>query len=82
MVKKEWVPLGVFYTISWDAPEDSLYCHVTARDKLDRLRKRIMLRPELSSRLIFARTQVCAGECSIYGYWAAGGCKYSPICSR
>ena len=35
--EKEWVPLGVFYTISWDAPEDSLYCHVTARDKLDRL---------------------------------------------
>lgn len=35
----EWVPLGVFYTIDWSAPESELYCHVTARDRLDQLRE-------------------------------------------
>jgi hypothetical protein len=38
--KDEWVPLGVFWTLDdWDAPDDSLQATVTARDRLELLRK-------------------------------------------
>lgn len=36
----EWVPLGVFWTLDdWDSPDDSLQAAVTARDRLELLRK-------------------------------------------
>lgn len=38
--KDEWVPLGTFWTLDdWDAPDDSLKATVTARDRLELLRK-------------------------------------------
>jgi len=36
----EWVPLGVFWTLDdWDSPDDKLQATVTARDRLELLRK-------------------------------------------
>jgi hypothetical protein len=36
----EWVPLGTFWTLDdWDSPDDSLQATVTARDRLELLRK-------------------------------------------
>ncbi|HHX29496.1 MAG TPA: hypothetical protein GX716_10895 [Firmicutes bacterium] len=36
----EWVPLGVFWTLDdWDSPDDELQATVTARDRLELLRK-------------------------------------------
>lgn len=36
----EWVPLGTFWTLDdWDAPDDTLQATVTARDRLELLRK-------------------------------------------
>jgi hypothetical protein len=34
----EWVPLGVFWSGGWSAPEDSVYASTTGRDRLDLLR--------------------------------------------
>lgn len=34
----EWYPLGVFWTVGWDVPDNSLEAHTTARDRLELLR--------------------------------------------
>lgn len=34
----EWVPLGVFWTIDWDVPDDALEATAIARDRLELLR--------------------------------------------
>lgn len=34
----EWVPLGVYWTIDWDTPDDALEATVMARDRLELLR--------------------------------------------
>jgi len=34
-----WIPLGTFWSIDWDSPDDSLEATVTARDRLELLRK-------------------------------------------
>jgi hypothetical protein len=36
---EEWVPLGTFWSIDWDSPDDSLEATVTARDRMELLRK-------------------------------------------
>ena len=35
----EWVPLGIFWSLDWDSPDDSLEATVTARDRMELLRK-------------------------------------------
>jgi len=35
----EWVPLGTFWSLDWDAPDDQLEAVTTARDRLERLRQ-------------------------------------------
>lgn len=35
----EWVPLGVFWSLDWDSPDDTLEATVTARDRMELLRK-------------------------------------------
>lgn len=35
----EYVPLGVFWSLDWDAPDDALEATVTARDRMELLRK-------------------------------------------
>lgn len=35
----EWVPLGTFWSLDWDSPDDALEAIVTARDRLELLRK-------------------------------------------
>jgi hypothetical protein len=35
----EWVPLGVFWSLDWDSQDDALEAIVTARDRLELLRK-------------------------------------------
>jgi len=35
----EWVPLGTFWSLDWDAPDDTLEATVTARDRMELLRK-------------------------------------------
>lgn len=37
--KKEWVPLGVFWSGDWSVPEDGVYAQTTGRDRLELLRK-------------------------------------------
>lgn len=37
--EKEFVPLGVFWTTDWNTPEDEIYVELTARDRLEQLRK-------------------------------------------
>ncbi len=34
-----WVPLGVFWSLDWDSPDDTLEATVTARDRMELLRK-------------------------------------------
>lgn len=34
----EWYPLGVFWTVGWDMPDQSLEIYTTARDRLELLR--------------------------------------------
>jgi len=34
-----WIPLGTFWSIDWDSPDDSLEAIVTARDRMELLRK-------------------------------------------
>jgi hypothetical protein len=34
-----WVPLGTFWSLDWDSPDDSLEATVTARDRMELLRK-------------------------------------------
>lgn len=36
---EEWVPLGTFWSLDWDSPDDALEATVTARDRLELLRK-------------------------------------------
>lgn len=36
---EEWVPLGTFWSLDWDSPDDVLEATVTARDRLELLRK-------------------------------------------
>lgn len=36
---EEWVPMGVFWTTEWQAPDDTLEATVVARDRLELLRK-------------------------------------------
>jgi hypothetical protein len=36
---EEWVPLGTFWSLDWDSPDDSLEAIVTARDRMELLRK-------------------------------------------
>jgi hypothetical protein len=38
-VEIEWVPLGTFWSLDWDSPDDSLEATVTARDRMELLRK-------------------------------------------
>ena len=38
-VDDEWVPLGTFWSLDWDAPDDQLEAVTVARDRLERLRK-------------------------------------------
>lgn len=35
----EWVPLGLFWTTEWQAPDDSVVAELVARDRLELLRK-------------------------------------------
>lgn len=35
----EWVPLGTFWSLDWDSPDDVLEATVTARDRMELLRK-------------------------------------------
>ncbi|MBE3590014.1 MAG: hypothetical protein IMW98_04205 [Firmicutes bacterium] len=35
---EEWVPLGTFWSLDWDSPDDALEATVTARDRLELLR--------------------------------------------
>ena len=35
----EWVPLGTFWSLDWDSPDDTLEATVTARDRMEMLRK-------------------------------------------
>ncbi len=35
----EWVPLGTFWSLDWDSPDDTLEATVTARDRMELLRK-------------------------------------------
>jgi hypothetical protein len=35
----EWVPLGTFWSLDWDSPDDSLEATVVARDRMELLRK-------------------------------------------
>lgn len=37
--RQEWIPLGVFWSLDWDSPDDSLEATVTARDRMELLRK-------------------------------------------
>jgi hypothetical protein len=39
LVLQEWVPLGTFWSLDWDSPDDTLEAIVTARDRLELLRK-------------------------------------------
>jgi len=36
---QEYVPLGTFWSLDWDSPDDSLEATVTARDRMELLRK-------------------------------------------
>lgn len=36
---EEWVPLGTFWSLDWDSPDDALEASVVARDRLELLRK-------------------------------------------
>lgn len=38
-VEQVWVPLGTFWSLDWDSPDDVLEATVTARDRLELLRK-------------------------------------------
>lgn len=35
----EWVPLGTYWSLDWDSPDDTLEAQVRARDRLELLRK-------------------------------------------
>lgn len=35
----EWVPLGTFWSLDWDSPDDTLEATVVARDRMELLRK-------------------------------------------
>jgi hypothetical protein len=37
--QKEWVPLGVFWSGDWSAPDDDVYAQTTGRDRLEFLRR-------------------------------------------
>lgn len=37
--QEEWVPLGTFWSLDWDSPDDTLEAQVRARDRLELLRK-------------------------------------------
>ena len=37
--RQEWVPLGTFWSLDWDSPDDTLEATVTARDRMELLRK-------------------------------------------
>jgi len=39
LIFSEYVPLGTFWSLDWDSPDDSLEVTVTARDRLELLRK-------------------------------------------
>jgi hypothetical protein len=39
MYRQEWVPLGVFWSLDWNSPEDSVYAQTTGRDRLELLLK-------------------------------------------
>ena len=39
MFRQEWVPLGVFWSGDWSAPEDGVYVQTTGRDRLEFLRR-------------------------------------------
>ena len=41
MYRQEWVPLGVFWSLDWDSPDDSLEATVTARDRMELLQGHI-----------------------------------------
>jgi hypothetical protein len=44
--KDEWVPLGTFWSLDWDSPDDTLEATVTARDRMELLgRGHIRLQP-------------------------------------
>ena len=38
-VEQCWVPLGTFWSLDWDSPDDTLEATVTARDRMELLRK-------------------------------------------
>ena len=39
LIFSEYVPLGTFWSLDWDSPDDSLEATVTARDRMELLRK-------------------------------------------
>jgi len=39
LTHEEYVPLGTFWSLDWDSPDDSLEAIVTARDRMELLRK-------------------------------------------
>lgn len=38
-IEQEFVPLGTFWSLDWDSPDDTLEATVTARDRMELLRK-------------------------------------------
>lgn len=40
-VIEEYIPLGTFWSLDWDSPDDTLEATVTARDRMELLRKNI-----------------------------------------
>jgi hypothetical protein len=39
LIFSEYVPLGTFWSLDWDSPDDTLEATVTARDRMELLRK-------------------------------------------
>jgi len=39
LIFSEYVPLGTFWSLDWDSPDDTLEAIVTARDRMELLRK-------------------------------------------
>ena len=39
LTHEEYVPLGTFWSLDWDSPDDTLEATVTARDRMELLRK-------------------------------------------
>ncbi len=61
MFRQEWVPLGTFWSLDWDSPDDTLEATVTARDRMELLRKGTYQTSSANNR----RTIADGGRCNI-----------------